>query len=101
MIALGRLVGIPVFVAVGISPVLTVVEDGWKRLEVGSHWVFVTVAVGNRLVNSGGFTLVEEVVGVAVVVGVTEMVVGANELLVDSSTLETVGRAVTGGIVVL
>lgn len=81
MIALGRLEGIPVVVAVGMPPVLIVIDDGWKRLEVGSHSVFVTVAVGNKLVKFGGFDVV---VGATVV---EEVLVGVCELVLDGTTI--------------
>lgn len=98
---MGRLDGIPVVVAVGIPPVLMVVDDCWKRLEVGIHSVFETVAVGNKLVKTGGLE-----VGVVVVVGVV-MIVGDGELVLEGrtimllDTIDSEGAAVVVGTVVL
>lgn len=88
-------------VAVGIPPVLIVVDDCWKRLEVGIHSVFETVAVGNKLVKTGGLE-----VGVVVVVGVV-MIVGDGELVLEGrtimllDTIDSEGAAVVVGTVVL
>jgi len=85
VIALGRLVGIPVVVAVGMSPVVILVEDGWKRLEVGSHdSVSATVFVAGMLVKSRGVLVGRTVVVGVVVVG--SVLVGGRKLVLEGGT---------------
>lgn len=102
VIALGRLDGIPVVVAVGIPPVLMVVDDCWKRLDVGSHSVSETVAVGNKLVQTGPLDVL---VGVTITTGIVELVVGVGELVLEGSTMmlldtiDSVGAEVVGTVV--
>ena len=85
MIALGRPLGIPVVVVVGMSPVLILVEDGWKRLEVGSQEsVFATVFVAGRLVKSRVVLVGPTVVVGVVVVG--SILVGGSRLVLDGGT---------------